>query len=150
VTGSIINGICQADITVSIPVASDNCDNNVNLINDFNNQLDASGIYQLGSTLVRWTATDDCGNSSTCSFSVTVECEPCDSVSVLTGISGYYPFYLNADDLSSFGNNGTVNGATLTMGHDLVNNSAYLFNGSSSSILAGTHNRGISNKVTVA
>jgi len=31
-----------------------------------------------------------------------------------TGLTGYYPFSGNAEDASSHGRNGTVNGATLT------------------------------------
>ena len=42
---------------------------------------------------------------------------------------GWWPFNGNAYDESGNGNNGTVNGATLTTGHDGTSNSAYKFNG---------------------
>jgi hypothetical protein len=50
------------------------------------------------------------------------------------GLVAYYPFLGNANDESGNGNNGTVNGATLT--NDIIGNanSAYSFNGSSSNI----------------
>jgi uncharacterized protein (TIGR02145 family) len=49
------------------------------------------------------------------------------------GLVGYWPFNGNANDLSGNGNNGTVNGATLTTDR-FGNNSAYSFNGTSNYI----------------
>jgi hypothetical protein len=51
-----------------------------------------------------------------------------------TGLVGYWPFCGNANDASGNGNNGTVNGATLTTDRFGIVNSAYYFNGSSGSI----------------
>jgi hypothetical protein len=45
------------------------------------------------------------------------------------GLQSWFPFSGNANDLSSFSNNGTVNGATLTTDRFGNLNSAYLFNG---------------------
>ena len=45
------------------------------------------------------------------------------------GLVGYWPFTGNANDLSVFGNNGTVNGATLTTDRFGVANRAYNFDG---------------------
>ena len=45
------------------------------------------------------------------------------------GLVAYYPFNGNANDESGSGNNGTVNGATLTTDRFGNPNSAYLFNG---------------------
>ena len=45
------------------------------------------------------------------------------------GLVGYWPFNGNANDESGNGNNGTVNGATLTADRNGVANSAYSFNG---------------------
>ena len=45
------------------------------------------------------------------------------------GLVGYWGFNGNANDQSGNSNNGTVNGATLTTGHDGTSNSAYKFNG---------------------
>jgi len=51
------------------------------------------------------------------------------------GLVAYYPFSGNANDLSGNGNNGTVNGATLTTDRFGNANSAYSFNGVSNYIL---------------
>jgi hypothetical protein len=48
------------------------------------------------------------------------------------GLVGYWPFNGNANDASGNGNNGTVNGATLTNDRFGNPNSAYQFNGSGS------------------
>ena len=45
------------------------------------------------------------------------------------GLVGYWPFNNNANDESGNGNNGTVNGATLTTDRFGSSNSAYLFDG---------------------
>ena len=45
------------------------------------------------------------------------------------GLVGYWPFSGNANDASGNGNNGTVNGATITTDRNGVANSAYSFNG---------------------
>jgi hypothetical protein len=45
------------------------------------------------------------------------------------GLVGYWPFNGNANDESGNGNNGTVNGATLTSDRNGVANSAYSFDG---------------------
>lgn len=47
------------------------------------------------------------------------------------GLTAYYPFNGNANDASGNGNNGTVNGATLTADRFGNANSAYRFNGAS-------------------
>ena len=46
-----------------------------------------------------------------------------------TGLVGYWPFNGNANDESGNGNNGTVNGATLTSDRFGVANKAYSFDG---------------------
>ncbi|WP_075341545.1 HYR domain-containing protein [Tenacibaculum agarivorans] len=40
--------------------------------NDYNNSNDASGFYPNGTTVVNWTATDDAGNTTTCSQTIIV------------------------------------------------------------------------------
>lgn len=50
------------------------------------------------------------------------------------GLVGYWPFNGNANDQSGNGNNGTVNGATLTTDRNGNANSAYSFNGISDNI----------------
>lgn len=69
------NGVCTANVQVISPSVTDNCDQMVTLTNSFNNTANASGIYPNGTTTVTWTAMDDCGNTATCSFDVTVDCE---------------------------------------------------------------------------
>ena len=56
------------------------------------------------------------------------------SGSLATGLVGYWPFCGNANDVSGNGNNGTVNGAMLTTDRFGNANSAYSFNGVSSTI----------------
>ncbi len=63
---------CTAIVSVPAPMAMDDCDATLSLTNDFNNTADASGSYTVGSTTVVWTATDDSGNSATCSMTITV------------------------------------------------------------------------------
>lgn len=56
------------------------------------------------------------------------------SINISYGLIAYYPFTGNANDSSGFGNNGIVQGATLTIDRNNKANSAYNFNGSSSYI----------------
>jgi hypothetical protein len=60
------------------------------------------------------------------------------SGTLTNGLVGYWPFCGNANDLSGNGNNGTVNGATLTTDRFGVANSAYSFNGNSNIIVPYT------------
>ena len=68
------------------------------------------------------------------------------------GLVGYWPFSGNANDASSYGNNGTVNGATLTADRFGNANSAYSFDGiddyiqtqSTFSLVTGTTSRTVS------
>ena len=53
------------------------------------------------------------------------------------GLVAYYPFNGNADDESGNGNNGTVNGATLTTGRNGNTDGAYNFDGTDDYINAG-------------
>ena len=48
---------------------------------------------------------------------------------ITNGLVAYYPFNGNANDASGHGNNGTVNGATLTQDRTGISNAAYSFNG---------------------
>ena len=52
------------------------------------------------------------------------------SGSLASGLVGYWPFCGNANDYSGYGNNGAVNGATLTTDRFGNTNSAYNFDGS--------------------
>jgi hypothetical protein len=50
------------------------------------------------------------------------------------GLVGWWPFNGNANDISGNGNNGTVNGASLTADRNSISNTAYSFNGTSNYI----------------
>tara|TARA_R110002012_G_scaffold99980_2_gene238467 strand:+ start:157461 stop:161270 length:3810 start_codon:yes stop_codon:yes gene_type:complete len=63
------NDQCTAIAEWLIPEVTDNCDNNVNLESDFT----SGDSFPIGITTVTYTATDDAGNSNTCSFDVIVE-----------------------------------------------------------------------------
>ena len=66
------------------------------------------------------------------------------------GLTGFWTFSGNANDVSGNGNNGTVNGASLTSDRFSSANSAYNFNGSSDYIstnytgILGTNARAVS------
>jgi gliding motility-associated-like protein len=72
ITVSISTGTCTANVTVPTPVVSDNC-GSVTITNNFNNSANASGVYNLGTTTVIWTAKDAAGNITSCSMTVTVK-----------------------------------------------------------------------------
>ncbi|MCK5839840.1 MAG: HYR domain-containing protein, partial [Bacteroidales bacterium] len=63
--------VCEAFITVEIPITGDNC-GVTSIINDYNNTGNASGIYPVGTTSVTWTVTDIHGNLNSCSMNITV------------------------------------------------------------------------------
>jgi phosphatidylethanolamine-binding protein (PEBP) family uncharacterized protein len=65
-------GVCEADISIDVPVPTDNCAID-SFTNDYTNTEDASGVYPEGTTVVTYTVSDESGNTDTCSFTVTVE-----------------------------------------------------------------------------
>ena len=67
-----IAGQCDANVTIPLVVASDNCSIS-SVTNDFNGGgADASDVYPLGTTTVTFTATAIDGNVVSCTFDVTV------------------------------------------------------------------------------
>jgi len=67
--------------------ASDNCEGTT-LINDYNNSSSLAGaVFSKGNTTVIWTATDAVGNTSTCSFTVTVEDHQLPSITAPTNVT---------------------------------------------------------------
>ncbi len=68
---NVADASCAVSIDIASPTAMDNC-GGYSLSNDFNNTANASGTYPLGNTIVTWTATDDNGNTSTCSQMIIV------------------------------------------------------------------------------
>ncbi len=82
---------CGANVTVPTPTVNDNC-GIASEVNDYTYTSDASGSYPVGTTTVRWTVTDHCGNTAQCSHTVTVTPSPAlsitkvpDKSSVVTG-----------------------------------------------------------------
>ena len=72
--------ICSAVATWVIPTVSDDCSTTTLVATDQNGNLVASGdIFDEGTTTVTYTATDNCGNTATCSFDIIVSCsDVCD------------------------------------------------------------------------
>ncbi|WP_284652615.1 T9SS type A sorting domain-containing protein [Flavobacterium terrisoli] len=66
------------------------------ITNNLTDTSDASGIYDLGTTSVVWTAVDVCGNSSSCTQTVTLNTPP-------TAVGGT----VNSDTSLCFNNSGT-------------------------------------------
>ena len=64
-------GICGATIVVPQPEIIEDC-GTTSITNSMNNTADASGLYPVGISTVLWTVTDECGNTSTCSMTITV------------------------------------------------------------------------------
>lgn len=77
---------CQADIVVTetmycdtllvfgAPDVMDNCEG-VIITNDYTNDSSTSAVFEGGETIITFTATDICGNSATCSISVTISAD---------------------------------------------------------------------------
>jgi hypothetical protein len=76
----------------------------------------------------------NCEQSSILTASSSSSAQPCSKVdlpaTLQNGLVGYWPFCGNANDASGNGNNGTVNGATLTTDRFGNANRAYSFDGS--------------------
>ena len=72
-------GICSKPFLWFEPTATDNCSEPVITTN-----IDNGSTFNEGTTEVIYTATDDCGNASTCSFEVTILCDNCNTPPLLT------------------------------------------------------------------
>jgi hypothetical protein len=66
------------------------------------------------------------------------------------GLVGWWPFSGNAIDSSGNGNNGTVNGATLTADRNGVANSAYSFDGVNDFIISGSTGIPTSSNISIS
>lgn len=64
-------GNCDAVVTYALPTVTDNCTGSITPVLTLG--LASGSTFPLGTTPIRYTATDGSGNSSLCSFSVTVE-----------------------------------------------------------------------------
>ncbi len=65
-------GECGAVITWTTPTANDNCDGAISLTRTDGTGLNSGDIFPEGTTTISYVATDAAGNSSICSFNVTV------------------------------------------------------------------------------
>jgi hypothetical protein len=67
-------GACAANVTIPVPLYgvdfSDDC--SATITNDYTGTDNASGLYPLGITLVKWTAIDGDGNKDSCNQQITV------------------------------------------------------------------------------
>lgn len=73
-----IGDSCAAYVHIQPPVAVDDCDGMVNLINNYNGMGTLDNYLPDGTTIIQWTATDLCGNTATCVDTVCVlGCEAC-------------------------------------------------------------------------
>ena len=62
--------LCETNVVYSQPIALDDCDDNVDVV--LTSGI-ASGIaFPIGTTAILFTATDNCGNETTCQFDITV------------------------------------------------------------------------------
>ena len=90
------------------------------------------------------------GQSTTLSATVANPGTPCANTglpaTLQNGLVGYWPFCGNANDASGNGNNGTVNGPTLTADRFGAANNAYSFDGVNDYIGIGNLNLGLSNQ----
>ncbi len=77
-------GECTGSTTWDAPTVIDNC-GTPSLSSDISSDYD----FPIGTTTVTYTATDDCGNSATCTFTVTVTDNCCDQDPVITCPSDY-------------------------------------------------------------
>ena len=72
-TGNGVN--CSVPVTWAEPIATDNCG-----ISSFTSNLSSGNVFSQGSTLVTYTAIDNCGNQTTAAFQVTINCtQPCNT-----------------------------------------------------------------------
>ena len=66
-------GECGATVTVIPPLADDECNIVISSTNNYNNSNISTTFYPVGTTVVTWSALDNCGNTtSSCSHSITV------------------------------------------------------------------------------
>lgn len=72
ITVAADNGLCSAALTITIPVATDNCDPNPVVTGVRSDNLALTAPYPVGVTTILWTATDINGQFSTCTQTITV------------------------------------------------------------------------------
>ncbi|MFT4659860.1 MAG: gliding motility-associated-like protein [Patiriisocius sp.] len=65
-------GLPSAFVSIQLPNATDDCGID-SYVNDYNGTSNASDVYPIGVTTVVWTVTDNNGNSSSCSMTITIQ-----------------------------------------------------------------------------
>ncbi|MBW6501175.1 MAG: HYR domain-containing protein, partial [Bacteroidales bacterium] len=65
-------GLQTATVAVGTATADDNCSDPVTIAGVRSDGLPLTDPYPLGTTTITWTATDDCGNASSCEQTITV------------------------------------------------------------------------------
>jgi len=95
-TGPIISGTpnnitvsstgngCQLSVNWVAPTVTDDCG-----IDSFTSSHNPNDIFSEGTTAVTYTAIDNCGNSTSTTFNVTVTCQSCNTQPVITCPSNY-------------------------------------------------------------
>lgn len=77
ITATATTEDCEVAITVPVPTFDASCSFGVSITNDSpysnSNIGAATGNYPMGPTVVTYTITDQCGNASTCSLTITIE-----------------------------------------------------------------------------
>jgi gliding motility-associated-like protein len=63
--------VCGATVIVPQPTIIEDC-SAVLITNSVNQTTDASGFYPVGTTEITWTITDECGNTSVCLMTITI------------------------------------------------------------------------------
>ena len=103
----------------------------------------SSTISVIPTSSITTTSSSICeGQNTTLTATTPTLINSCPTLSgtLTNGLVGYWPFCGNANDASGNGNNGSVNGATLTTDRFGNSNSAYSFDGVSNQIIATVNN----------
>ena len=74
-------------VTIAVPTVNEAC-GTVTLVNSKTGTSNASGQYPIGTTEVTYTATDECGNTHTCSFTVTISDNQAPDLTCPSNITG--------------------------------------------------------------
>ncbi|MDB4584636.1 HYR domain-containing protein, partial [Draconibacterium sp.] len=72
VTVSMDAGLCGAIVNFTDPTFTDNCDGNIAPVRTDGSGFNSGDQFSVGTTTISYSATDAAGNTSTCSFDITV------------------------------------------------------------------------------
>jgi hypothetical protein len=139
-----VNGILDRTINITQTALQYNCglifgniDPNIGS-EPFNGKLDDIGIWNRALTQQEITALYQSNNCSVPAYVPT------------NGLVGYWPFCGNANDVSGNGNNGTVNGASLTNDRFGNANQAYSFDGVNDYVISPGGTNYINDSLTIS